>query len=105
MGQIPRCGSLWIVHPFVLAPNFVSVTPLLCLWIGRINIVKVIILPRAIYRFYTIPIKIPTHFLQTLKKQFSISYGKNKKHRINKTILNNKRTSGGITMPDFKVHC
>jgi hypothetical protein len=25
MGWIPRWGSLWIVHPFVLAPNFVSV--------------------------------------------------------------------------------
>jgi uncharacterized membrane protein len=27
MGWIPRWGSLWIVHPFVLAPNFVSVIP------------------------------------------------------------------------------
>jgi hypothetical protein len=27
MGWIPRWGSIWIVHPFILAPNFVSVTP------------------------------------------------------------------------------
>jgi hypothetical protein len=27
MGWIPRWGSLWIVHPFILAPNFVSATP------------------------------------------------------------------------------
>jgi hypothetical protein len=27
MGWIPRCGSLWMVHPFISAPNFVSVTP------------------------------------------------------------------------------
>jgi hypothetical protein len=27
MGWIPRSDSLWIVHPLVLAPNFVSVTP------------------------------------------------------------------------------
>jgi hypothetical protein len=27
MGWIPGCGSLWMVHPFVSAPNFVSVTP------------------------------------------------------------------------------
>jgi hypothetical protein len=27
MGWIPRYGSLWMVHPFVSAPNFVSVTP------------------------------------------------------------------------------
>jgi hypothetical protein len=30
MGWIPRWGSLWMVHPFVLAPNFVSVTPSSC---------------------------------------------------------------------------
>ena len=27
MGWIPGCGSLWMVHPFVPAPNFVSLTP------------------------------------------------------------------------------
>ena len=27
MGWIPGCGSLWRVHPFILAPNFVSITP------------------------------------------------------------------------------
>ena len=62
------------------------------------------ILLKAIYRFNAISIKIPTQFFEDLGRTICTFIWNNKKLRITKTILNNKRTSGGITMPDLKLY-
>jgi hypothetical protein len=50
------------------------------------------------------PSKLQHNSAQTRKEQFSTSYGTTKKPKIAKTIVNNKRTSRRITIPDLKVY-
>jgi hypothetical protein len=70
-----------------------------CSWMGRINIVKMAVLPKAIHTF-NVSIKIPIQLERAICKFI----WNNKKPRIAETLLKDKRTYGGITKPNLKLY-
>ena len=75
-----------------------------CSWIGRINIVKITILPKAIYRFNAIPIKLPMAFFTELEqKNLKICMERQKTPNTQSNLEKDKR-SWRNQIPDFKLH-
>ena len=75
-----------------------------CSWIGRTNIIKMSVLPKAIYRFSAVPFKIPMTYFTELDQIFQHFIWNYKRPQIETAILRQENKIGGITLLNRKLY-
>ena len=75
------------------------------MFLSRINIVKITILPNTIYKFNVIPIKLSMVFFTALEQKISHGFiWKHKRPQISKAVLRKNNEAGGINLPVFRLY-
>ena len=104
-GNIPQHnkGHIWQTHCKDIEDDTNRWRDIFCSWIGRINIVKITILPKAIYRINEISIKLSMAFFIELEQKKIKFVWKHKRSLVAKTNLRKNR-AGGIMLPDYRLY-
>ncbi|CAH2301475.1 Hypothetical predicted protein, partial [Pelobates cultripes] len=79
------------------APQYIS-------WFGRINAIKMNVMPRILYLFQTIPVIVPRNFFQTLSSAFKQFVWNQRPARIRQSILERPRSEGGMGLPSVLTY-
>lgn len=73
-------------------------------WLGHINIIKMAILPKVMYRFQMVPLALPQQYLRKLKMLLMNLIWKHKKPRVSFQMLKQGKRKGGLAVPDTSIY-
>ena len=75
-----------------------------CSWVGRINIVKMTILPNALYKIQCNPYQITNGIFHRTRTKNFIIHMEHRRPQIAKAVFRKKNGAGGISLPDFRLY-
>uniref|UniRef100_A0A3B3CPH8 Reverse transcriptase domain-containing protein n=1 Tax=Oryzias melastigma TaxID=30732 RepID=A0A3B3CPH8_ORYME len=79
-------------------------SPLYLSMVGRVNVIKMSILPKCLYLFQSLPVYIPNNFFKELDSIILSFIWKGKKPRLRKEHLQKAKREGGLSLPNFRYY-